>query len=306
MFDQIVAALTDNPYLGVALVFLLCGLGFPLPEEIVLLAAGYVCAKFPEHANLPVMMVWCAGAILAGDLIPFVLGRVFGVRLLRLRWLRYYVTKQRLASFDRWFRKRGDLVIFIARFLAGLRVVAFFTAGSMKMPWRRFLLYDGLGIVLIVPVLTWLGFHSAGFIESMITTVQRVERGILWGAIGGLLVLGVWFWLWKRRRRLATQKAPRDTFVEPRQPIADPDSTAPRPTAPEVAPNAATNQPSQPAEGVAGSRDTGDSQWREEQGAETRAHAAPTGADEGDAAADGDDEPPAAPAPDDDREAPRS
>ena len=44
MFDQIVAALNENPYLGVALVFLLCGLGFPLPEEIVLLAAGYVSA----------------------------------------------------------------------------------------------------------------------------------------------------------------------------------------------------------------------------------------------------------------------
>ncbi len=226
MFDQIVAALTENPYLGVALVFLLCGLGFPLPEEIVLLAAGYVCAKFPEHASLPLMMAWCAGAILAGDLLPFVLGRVFGVRLLRLRWLRYYVTKQRLANFDRWFRRRGDLVIFIARFVAGLRVVAFFTAGSMKMPWRRFLFYDGLGIALIVPLLTWLGYQSADFIERMITTVQRVERGILWGAIGGLLVVGAWFWIWKRRRRLAKQQAPRDTFVEPKQPIAVPDAAA--------------------------------------------------------------------------------
>ena len=248
MFDQIVAALNENPYLGVALVFLLCGLGFPLPEEIVLLAAGYVCAKFPEHATLHWMMVWCAGAILTGDLIPFVLGRVFGVRLLRLRWLRYYVTKQRLANFDRWFRKRGDLVIFIARFLAGLRVVAFFTAGSMKMPWRRFLFYDGLGILLIVPLLTWAGFHSASFIESMILTVQRVERGILWGAIGGLLVVGLWWWLWKRRRRLARQQAPRDTFVEPKQPIAD-QGVAARP---------ATDPVASPAEAPADSQSDSD------------------------------------------------
>ena len=118
MFDQIVAAIAEYPYLGVVLVFLLCGIGLPLPEEIGLLAAGYVCAKFPEHATLPWMMFWCAAAILTGDLIPFVLGRVFGVRLLRLRWLRLFVTKQRLAVFDRWFRRRGDLVIVIARFLA--------------------------------------------------------------------------------------------------------------------------------------------------------------------------------------------
>ncbi|HEX5051110.1 MAG TPA: DedA family protein [Planctomycetota bacterium] len=222
MFDQIVAALIDYPYPGAALVFLLCGIGLPLPEEIVLLAAGYVCAKFPEHASLHWMMVWCGGAILAGDLVPFVLGRVFGVRLLRLRWLRYFVTKQRLASFDRWFRKRGDMVIFIARFLAGLRVVAFFTAGTMKMRWSRFLLLDGLGILVIVPLLTWLGFRSAAFIESMIATVQRVERGILWSAIGAGLAAGIWFWLWRRRRRLQRQQRPTETYVQPQRPIQTP------------------------------------------------------------------------------------
>lgn len=222
MFDQIVGALQDNPYLGVVLVFLICGMGFPLPEELVLLAAGYLCAKFPETASLPVMMGWCAGAILVGDLLPFVLGRVFGVRLLRLRWLRMVVTKQRLANFDRWFRRRGDLVILIARFLAGLRMVAFFTAGTMKMPWRRFLLLDGLGIALIVPSLTWLGYHSAGFIESVAATVKRVERGILWGSLAGAVVVGVWYWLWRRRRSLQRLGKPTETFVQPQRPIQPP------------------------------------------------------------------------------------
>ncbi len=219
MFDQIVGAITEYPYVGVALVFLLCSIGVPLPEEIVLLAAGYVCARFPENAILHWMMLWCGGAILAGDLLPYVLGRVFGVRLLRLRWLRLLITKQRLASFDRWFRKRGDLVIFIARFLAGLRVVAFFTAGTMKMSWRRFLLLDGLGIVLIVPLLTWLGYHSATFIESMITTVQKVERGMLWGSLGGCVLLAMLFWFWRKRRRPARQRQPAETFVQPQRPV---------------------------------------------------------------------------------------
>ena len=56
----------------------------------------------------------CAAAIAVGDMIPFLLGRIFGVRLLRLRWLRYLITKQRLATFDHWFRQRGDLVIVIS------------------------------------------------------------------------------------------------------------------------------------------------------------------------------------------------
>lgn len=219
MFDQIVAAITEYPYWGVALLFVLCGIGLPLPEEIVLLAAGYICARFPDHATLPLMMGWCAGAILAGDLIPFVLGRVFGVRLLRLRWLRLVVTRQRLASFDRWFRRRGDQVILIARFLPGLRVVAFFTAGTMKMAWRRFLLLDGLGIALIVPLLSWLGFHSAGFIERVVAAVHQLERGLLLAVIAGIAVAVLWLWLRRRRRLRALRLRPTEAFVQPQRPV---------------------------------------------------------------------------------------
>lgn len=229
MFEDLVAAVQNYPYPGLAVVFLLCGIGLPLPEEVVLLVAGYLCAAYPDHAQLPLMMAWCAGAILAGDLLPFVLGRVFGVRLLRLRWLRLVINKQRLASFDRWFRRRGDLVIVITRFIPGLRVVAFFVAGTMKMHWGRFLLLDGIGILLIVPLLTWVGFHSAGVIESVIATVLRVERGILWGVLGGAVVIGVWYWLWRRKhRRRPTRLA--EAYVQPQRPVLlPPPEPAPEP-----------------------------------------------------------------------------
>jgi membrane protein DedA with SNARE-associated domain len=220
--DAIIQTITDYPYIGAAAVFLLCGLGLPIPEEIVLLASGFVCAKFPDKAQLLPMMGWCATAIMVGDMIPFLLGRIFGVRLLKLRWLRYFITKQRLATFDHWFRRRGDLVIVISRFMPGLRVVAFFTAGAMKMRMTRFLFLDGLGIVLMVPLMTWIGFRSAGFIEEAFQTVQKVERGLLWGGIGLALVLAAWIWWWRRRRGQRQQKALKEAFVQPRKPVQGP------------------------------------------------------------------------------------
>jgi len=236
-FD-LIQILTDYPYLGVAAVFLLCGIGLPLPEEIVLLVAGFVCAKYPEHAQLLPMMGWCASAILVGDMIPFLLGRIFGVRLLRLRWLRYLITKQRLATFDRWFRRRGDMVIVISRFLAGLRMVAFFTAGAMKMRWSRFLFLDALGIVLMVPLLTWLGYTSAGLIEETIEIVQKVERGILWGSLAGVLVLAGCLWWWRRRRQQQEHSEMKETFVQPRKPIQGSDPDAEDELTTDLAPNA--------------------------------------------------------------------
>lgn len=229
MFDFLVEAIAQYPYVGVALIFLVCGIGLPLPEEIVLVAAGYICATSPEKAGLPVMMAWCAGAIFAGDLIPYMAGRLFGPRLLRLRTMRLVVTKRRLATFDHWFRRRGDLVIFIARFLAGIRVVAFFTAGTMNMPFRRFFLLDGLGIVLIVPALTYAGFHFAPGIDVLIGYVKQMERGMVVATVA-LITLGV-LWVWRARKRqayLESVSTPSEAFVEAR-PV---DASAPAERAP--------------------------------------------------------------------------
>jgi membrane protein DedA with SNARE-associated domain len=235
VFDQIVALIAQYPYVSVATLFVLCGLGLPLPEEIILLAAGYVCAKFPEHAELPLMMAWSAGAILTGDLLPYLLGRIFGVRLLRLRWLRYVVTRQRLARFDRWFRRRGDWVVFIARFIPGIRVVAFFTGGTMKMPWQRFLFLDALGIAMSVPLLSWLGFHSAAMIEEVIATVKKVERGILWTALGGGATVALVWWLRTRsRQRLLRLTRPTEAIVRPQR--ANGDDAPPTAGEPPLAP----------------------------------------------------------------------
>lgn len=223
MFESLVETFSAYPYLGVALVFAVCAIGLPLPEELVLIAAGYVCAKFPENAKFEWMMFWSAASLLAFDCIPYVLGRIFGARLLRIRWLRVVVTRRRLADFDRWFRRRGDLVIFFARFLAGIRTIAFFTAGVMKMPAQRFLLLDGLGIAIIVPLMVWLGHRGAGVIDDVIARVQAVERGLLWLLVGGGVTLLV-FWLWRRRKqRLAAKGGPTETFVEPQLPVQDKD-----------------------------------------------------------------------------------
>jgi membrane protein DedA with SNARE-associated domain len=223
VFDWLVETFSAYPYPGVAIVFLLCGIGLPLPEELVLGAAGYVC--FSGIARVEWMVPTCALAILLGDLIPFTLGRKFGARLLRIRWLRVVVTKRRLATFDSWFRRRGDLVIFFARFIAGIRVVAYFTAGTMRMRWTRFLLLDVLGIALIAPTLVYAGYAFGPLVDDLIHQVQRAERTILI-ALGLALVAAVlWWWMRRAPRRRRLLEGPSETFVGPTVP--PPDKAAP-------------------------------------------------------------------------------
>ena len=220
MFDWLVETFSAYPYAGVAVVFLLCGVGLPLPEEIVLVSAGYVC--FKELADLRTMMLACAGAILVGDILPYSLGRLFGTSLLRIRPLRFVVTPQRLARFDRWFRRHGDMVIFISRFVAGIRVVSFFTAGTMRMSWGRFLILDAAGIIILVPILVFIGYRFGGAIDEAISWVTRIERGILIAMVASVIVLGLMYYLRRRRKRRLLVGGPAETFVEPSTPVRTP------------------------------------------------------------------------------------
>lgn len=220
MFDWLLETFALYPYLGAAVVFLACGLGLPLPEEIVLVSAGYACFKGFAHVGW--MMGACAASILAGDLVPFLLGRTFGPRLLRLRPLRMLVNRRRLAKLDKWFRRRGDLAVFFARFVPGLRVVAYFTAGTLRMRAMRFLVLDLAGIALVCPPLIWVGYHFGDVIDEAILRVKQVERGILWTVIGAAVVLIVVWSVRQRRRQRELARTPAETFVAPTVPPAEP------------------------------------------------------------------------------------
>jgi len=210
---ELIETFGDHPYFGVSIVFLLCGLGLPLPEEIVLVSAGYLC--FKGLAEQYQMMMVCTAAILLGDIVPFALGRLFGTRLLRLRPMRFIISPQRLARFDRWFRRRGDLVIFFSRFVAGIRVVAYFTAGTMKMGWLRFILLDMAGILLIAPPLVLVGNLFGATIEDAIVKITKIEKGLLYTVLIAAGIVGFWTWMrWRSRQRLLVG-LPVETYVEP-------------------------------------------------------------------------------------------
>ncbi|MEO0479090.1 MAG: DedA family protein [Planctomycetota bacterium] len=211
--------LLDAPYYSIAILFIACGLGFPFPEEPGLLIAGFLC--FKTEAEVPTMMLICVTTILIGDLIPFAIGKFLGPKVLKIRLLRFFITPERLARFDLWFRKRGDLVVFLSRFVVGLRIVSFFTAGTMRMSFGRFLLLDGLGVVIIAPPLIWLGNRFGSSIEDVLGQVKQIEHGLLVTLAAVGTIGGVWYWLRWQRRQKALVGAATDAFVGPRLPQPD-------------------------------------------------------------------------------------
>lgn len=140
---------------GLLALLILCGVGLPMPEDIILIGAGLVAAG-TGHSWLTTSVLMYLG-VLAGDSLIFAIGRRFGARLLGLRWTRRWLSPEKQERIARLLDRYGSAGYFLARFLPGLRAPIFWTAGAMKVRYVRFALFDGLAALISVPVFVWLG-----------------------------------------------------------------------------------------------------------------------------------------------------
>ena len=176
--------------------------GLPVPGETILLAAGFFAAQ--GHFHLwEVMMIAAAGAVL-GDNAGYSIGRKLGRAALE-RYGRYAgLTHSRVAHMDNFFSSHGDKTILAARFITGLRVFAALLAGSSRMPWRTFALYNFLGAVLWSFVIALVGFffgRSWDLLEKWIKGAGLIMLGI---AVAAVITMAL---LRRRRQREADLKA---------------------------------------------------------------------------------------------------
>ena len=93
-------------YSGPFVVLLLCGIGFPLPEEVTLIGSGLMLYQ-GEVEFLPIVLV-CSAAILLGDSIPYWLGRRYGTSILKVRWLSRIMRPGRIRLMERRMASHGN------------------------------------------------------------------------------------------------------------------------------------------------------------------------------------------------------
>src|SRR6266704_6048443 len=142
--SDLLRLLTTYGYLAVLVFVSIESIGIPFPGETMLLLAAIYAGTTHHLAIFLVILAAAAGAIL-GDNIGFWVGREGGYRLLR-RYGRYIRLDERKLKLGLYlFRKHGGKVVFFGRFVAVLRAWAAFLAGTNRMRWPPFLLFNALG-----------------------------------------------------------------------------------------------------------------------------------------------------------------
>ena len=177
VLDFLISFFTDYGYVAVFGILILCGFGLPVPEDITLVSGGVIAGL--DLANPHTMVIVGLAGVLIGDSTMFIAGRVFGYRIQRIRTFRKILSPRRFSHIQRKFKQYGLSLLFIARFLPGLRSPIFLVAGmSRRIPYLTFLLIDGFAALISVPVWVYLGYFFADNLDLLMQYVKDVQTMI--------------------------------------------------------------------------------------------------------------------------------
>jgi membrane protein DedA with SNARE-associated domain len=173
-------------YAGLFVILMLCGLGLPMPEDLALLAGGFLAHK--GITRYPITLVVSLLGVIAGDNSLYFIGRGVGANLLRYFGLRKTSapsddSSSNVDRLQRFMNRHGHLAIFYARFFAGFRALVYLSAGSLGVPSSRFFLYDLAGAAISVPVVVTLGYVFGDQLEQIIRYLGGFQK-LIWIVVG--------------------------------------------------------------------------------------------------------------------------
>jgi undecaprenyl-diphosphatase len=173
--------------------------GLLVPGESLVLASGFFAHE--GVLKLDAVIVAAALGAVIGDNIGYQLGLRLGREWLLHHGARVGVRPDRLARAEAFFARHGAKAVFLGRFIGFARALVPFLAGTSRMPYRQFLIYNALGAVLWTIGCVLLGY-------SLGASWQLAERwlGRTSTVFGGAVALaGLLAWLWRRRARPRTE-----------------------------------------------------------------------------------------------------
>lgn len=153
-------------------------LGLPLPEEIVLVVAGYLSGGQEAILNPMLAVAFGMAGVLTGDSIIFGIARRYGEDILDFRPVRKVFHKKRMERASHYFEKYGAKVVFFTRFISGARAPVYLIAGILRMPYRKFIALDAIAACISIPLWVWLGHAAAGNIHELTSRVQNSKENL--------------------------------------------------------------------------------------------------------------------------------
>ncbi len=178
--------LTRYGYGAVTVAILVEGMGIPAPGQTLLIASALEAAGGRMHIAWILMLATLAAFI--GNSIGYAIGRWGGHAVLRK--LNVYLERQ--GRLEDLFRRRGGIVVLLARFVDGLRQMNGIAAGILRMPWWAFAAYNVAGAILWTFAWGLGAYYLERDIHMLAGLFQRHHRILYMLASAALLLLVIY------------------------------------------------------------------------------------------------------------------
>lgn len=189
-------------WFGVIVLMSIESTAIPLPSEVIMPLAGWRLVLDEGHGVPHVFLAGFYGALgsLIGSLAEYYLSRAGGRPLIEKYGKYFLITQKDLERADKWFATRGEITVFVARMIPGVRGFISIPAGIARMNVIRFSIFTFIGAFPWTLGLAWGGFLLGENYDSIRDVTKPFDVPI----IGTVAVIAAWF-IWHRIREVRAE-----------------------------------------------------------------------------------------------------
>ncbi|PCI19855.1 hypothetical protein COB64_03090 [Candidatus Wolfebacteria bacterium] len=191
--QTIISSLSALSYGGIFILFLLANAVIPFPEEVFIIALGYLGSL--GTLNMFIAAPIAIAGLIISDIIIFTLIKRGNKFLMGIGKMILY--DDDFTAHSDFFRNHIRKIIFFSRFVAGFRFIGPFTAGMLKIKTKTFILLDSLAIIILVPSLMFVGNYFQNKFVSIVNTSGIIKHWMFF-----LIIIIVFLILGRHLRRL--------------------------------------------------------------------------------------------------------
>lgn len=196
MLEIIIHWITEHGYGVIFTLFALGILGIPLPNDWLLAYLGYLIFK-GKLLPAPTVAAASIGSI-CGMTLNYVLGRTFGLYLVKKFGTIVHLTPEKITRLHNWFEHSGKWGLLVGYFLPGVRHLTAFAAGTSKMIFAEFALFAYIGGFF------WsVAFISLGYFleERWSRATEKIHHVLEIGSLAVLIALTVYLLVQMRKKK---------------------------------------------------------------------------------------------------------
>ncbi len=197
--EEVINQLGALSYGGIWIVSFLSNIVIPIPEEIVLLALGYLSGTGAINGYIVIPII--VSALLLNDLLLFLLSK-HGSKFTNFLYTRFFAKRlEQNGNFLNNISTRK--IIFFSRFLMQLRFLGPFLAGTRGIDKKYFLKYNLLALMIYVPLYVGLGWYFHSRVLLIIKDVG-IAKNIFLMVLSGVIIFAIiktaYRWVFKKMK----------------------------------------------------------------------------------------------------------